>query len=131
MKPSDPRRGPGCQRRARLRKGDQKPQPRIAENISVFKLNMLSFIWILGSNPKKGNIKGKGEDTEQKRKERQDESAELDGLLPSQSCWALTHHDALLPTFSGTTSVPFCHPLREESIHKPRKSQWLDLIFQL
>ena len=68
--------------------------------------------------------KGKGElqTNRKKGEETRVLSWMISKLFPSSP--SLTHHHALLFTVSRTTSVPFCHPLREASIHKPRKSHW-------
>ena len=68
--------------------------------------------------------KGKGELQTSKRKKEEKRVLcwVISKLFPSSP--SLTHHHALLLTVLRTTSVPFCYPLREASIHKPRKSHW-------
>ena len=75
--------------------------------------------------------KGKGELQTSKRKKEETRVLcwVISKLFPSSP--SLTHHHALLLTVLRTTSVPFCYPLREASIHKPRKSHWWDLVSQL
>ena len=82
-------------------------------------------------NKKRNEKERKGELWISKRKKGEETrvlSWVISKLFPSSS---LTHHHALLLTVSRTTSVPFCHPFREASIHKPRKSHWWDPVSQL